>query len=123
MVISIIDLVNYLKNEKVGGVIYPLSFPVNSPDACSTVNFVSGTPTRGGVGKVYLQVMTRDVHPAKAEKASNDIRSFLEKRTDFLLSDMQVILVECQNFAPFYLGMDENNRHLFTLNYTLTMGE
>ncbi|PEM65336.1 hypothetical protein CN613_25680 [Bacillus pseudomycoides] len=120
--VSIIDLVNYMKQEQVGGTIFPLSFPVNSPDACSTVNFVSGTPTRGGVGKVYLQVMTRDVHPAKAEKSSNDIRSFLEKRTDFLLSDIQVIMVECQNFAPLYLGTDENNRHLFTLNYTLTMG-
>ncbi|MDF9638791.1 minor capsid protein [Bacillus cereus] len=120
--VSVIDLVNFLKANKVGGEIYPLAFPVNSPDACSTVLFVSGTPTRGGVGKVYVQIMTRDVHPAKAEKTANDFRSFLEKRTDFLLSDLQVIVIECQNFAPLYLGQDENNRHLFSLNYTFTMG-
>jgi hypothetical protein len=70
-----------------------------------------------------VQIITRDNHPANAEKQSQAIRSFLNGRTDFLMAEnVQVVFVQAQQPFPFYLGTDKNNRHLFSQNYNFILG-
>jgi ABC-type dipeptide/oligopeptide/nickel transport system permease subunit len=119
--ISVLEITNLIK-EGVGGNIYPLRFPKQSNDASSIVNVTSSSPINGGVGDVFVQVTTRDNHPAKAEQKANEIRSLLEKRTDFFIGKVQVVFIQSQNTIPLYLGTDENGRDLFSVNYKFILG-
>lgn len=120
--ISNIDLANLLK-KGVGGEFFPLRFPSNSPDASSQVEITTGTPIVGGVGRVNLQVITRDIHPSNAELKALSIRSYLSDKTDFLITEnVQVVYVQAVQPVPLYIGTDTNNRHLFSTNYNLILG-
>jgi hypothetical protein len=120
--ISNIDLVNLLK-DGVGGEFFPLRFPSKSPDASSQVEITTGTPIVGGVGRMNVQVITRDVHPANAEQQSLAIRSYLNDKADFLLTEnVQVVYVQAVQPVPLYLGTDGNKRHLFSMNFNFILG-
>ncbi|MCY8048449.1 minor capsid protein [Bacillus haynesii] len=120
--ISNIDLVNLLKNG-VGGNFYPLSFPSASPDNSSQVEVMPLGATVGGVARVTVQIITRDVHPTYAEKKAQYIRSFLDGKTDFLIAEnVQVVFVQANSLVPQYIGTDNNGRHLFSMNYNFILG-
>jgi Bacteriophage minor capsid protein len=119
--ISVNDIATLLKDE-LGIEVYPLTFPKTSGDACSTVEVTYGYPSNAGVSRCFVQIITRDVHPALAEETANRIRSFLDKRTDFYLGETQVIYVSCQTPIPLYIGVDDNQRHLFSVNYLFILG-
>lgn len=120
---SVLEITNLIRNG-ISNVesIYPLQFPKKSKDASSIVNVTSSSPINGGVGQASVQVITRDKHPANAEKTANEIRSFLEKRTDFFIGEVQIVLVQSENTFPLYIGTDDNERHLFSLNYKFILG-
>jgi hypothetical protein len=120
--ISNIDLVNLLK-DGVGGEFFPLRFPSDSPHASSQVEITTGTPVVGGVGRMNVQIITRDVHPSIAEQKANTIRSYLNDKADFLLTEnVQVVYVQAVQIAPLYIGADGNKRHLFSMNYNFILG-
>jgi Bacteriophage minor capsid protein len=120
--VSNIELVNLLE-VGVGGEFFPLRFPSDSPDACSQVEITGGTAINGGVGRMNVQVISRDVHPANAEQLATNIRSYLNDKADFLISEnVQVVLVKPQNPVPLYIGTDKNQRHLFSMNYNFILG-
>ena len=120
--ISNIEIVNLLI-DGVGGEFFPLRFPSNSPDASSQVEITGGTEVNGGVGQINVQVVTRDIHPSIAEKTSNTIRSYLNDKADFLITEnVQVVLVRASNPVPLYIGTDKNERHLFSMNYKFILG-
>ena len=118
---SVIEIVNLLE-EGLEGNFYPLVFSHKSPDASSQIITSSSTPIVGSVGRMNVQIITRDVHPSLAEAKANEIRSYLNDRTDFLLNDVQVVYVQSQNIVPLYIGTDENKRHLFSMNYNFILG-
>lgn len=120
--VSNIDLVNLLK-DGVGGEFFPLRFPSDSPDASSQVELSPLGATTGGVGYMNAQIITRDVHPSLAEQKALSIRSYLNDRTDFLITEnVQVVHVQAQSIVPLYIGTDENKRHLFSINYKFILG-
>ncbi|PFW43797.1 minor capsid protein [Priestia megaterium] len=119
--LSILEIVNLLK-KGVGGSFYPLAFPSSASDAGSQITIYSSTPVVGEVGRINVQIITRDVHPSLAESKANEIRSYLNDRTDFLLDDVQVVYVQSQNITPLYIGTDENERHMFSMNYNFILG-
>ena len=118
---SVLELTKLLKNG-VGGDFHPLFFPAESEDSGSQVEITSGGQVVGGKGDMNVQIITRDVHPAYAESKSLEIRSFLNDGTGFSLGELQIILVKAESLFPFYLGTDDNGRHLFSENYKFIMG-
>jgi Bacteriophage minor capsid protein len=120
--VSNIEIVNLLK-VNVGGNFYPLAFPTTSPNDSSQIEVTTGTTVNGGVGRINVQVITRDSSMAKAEAKSLSIRSYLNDKTDFLLTEnVQVVHVIAQQITPLYMGTDGNGRHLFSLNYNFILG-
>jgi hypothetical protein len=70
-----------------------------------------------------VQIITRDVHPSIAEQKANAIRSYLNDKADFLLTEnVQVVYVQAVQIAPLYIGADGNKRHLFSMNYNFILG-
>lgn len=112
------DILAHIK-ANITGEFYPLRFPVNSKDACTIINITSGAEILGDVTRIEVQYITRDIHPSNAELFSNNIIKFLTNKTDFkIANDVRVIQVLPKQFIPIYLGTDENNRHLFSINFT-----
>lgn len=118
---SVLELTKLLR-DGVGGEFHPLAFPSDSPNAGSQIEITGGGQIVGGKGEMNVQIITRDVHPAYAESKSLEIRSFLNDGTAFYLGEFQIILVKAESLFPFYLGTDDNGRHLFSENYKFIMG-
>lgn len=118
--IKLMDFITYLKTH-IDAPIYPLKFPTNSPDKSVIVEFNGGSPS-GVVGTVYVQFTVRAPHPKDGELLSDEILDLLDKKTNTDIGGKQLILSEAQQMEPFYIGTDDNDRALFTINFKLLIG-
>lgn len=117
------DVVRFLRTEFPELNIYPLELPLNSPDDSCVVDIQANNEALAGVFNLTVQVKVRDNHPAKAEATSIKIRKALENKTNFMLGDVQVVMVKSQNPVPLGLGKDLNGKYLYSNNFRFKMNE
>lgn len=99
---------------------YPLVFP--SSDSCSMVEITGGTPTRGGVNRVYIRILTRETHPKYAIDKALEISDFLQTEMKGAFFDgKKVLTVEADNPSPLFLG-EEGGFYIVSMNYTIIEG-
>jgi hypothetical protein len=99
---------------------YPLVFP-SSDEVCSMLDITGGTE-RGGITKIYLRVLTREVHPKSAIDKSRDIKQYLSSNMKGAFFDgLEVINVEADTPEPLFLG-EENGVYTVSMNYTILEG-
>lgn len=121
--VSLIDLVKLLKANITGTAFYPLEFPLNSPiDSCVVDVFGTGTVTAGNFN-MNVQVKVRAEHPATAEVVCNEINEFLDKKTNYSLGTMQVVMSETNNRIPLPMGKDSNGNYLYSMNFRFIINE
>lgn len=96
---------------------YPLRFSLNSPNHASIINFSGGLPSRAGVARISVQIVTRADHPETAEQSALKIKKFLDHKANFDVGSTHVILSFAENPVPLYIGQDNNQRHQFSMNY------
>lgn len=119
--LNYMNFIDYLKAH-VSEPIYPLRFPTGAPDRCITVEFSGGTATRGTVSTIFVQFMIRTIHPSHGETLADEILDFLDNRTSDNIGETQLILAEAQQGESIYIGTDENDRNLFSINFKLILG-
>jgi hypothetical protein len=122
-VVSLIDIVRLLRNQFPSLNIYPLEYPLNSPDNAVLVDMQSTNPAKAGVFSVNVQLKVRETHPTLGEATSYQLRSFLENKTNFTLGEVQVIMVQSVNPVPLYMGKDGSGRYLYSNNFRFIMNE
>lgn len=120
---SVIDVVRLLKTIVPTSIVYPLEFPVDSPDTSISVDITGSYPRSKDVYFIMVQVKVRDTHPANAETTSLQIRSALQEMTDFTLGGVQVIYVEPATPFPLFMGKDGNGNYLYSTNYRFMINE
>lgn len=99
---------------------YPLFFP--SDETCSVIDITGGTVERGGVGKVYLRVLTRETHPKVAIDKALEISAYMKSEMKGAFFDGKKVLnVETDNPSPLFLG-EENGVYTVSMNYTIIEG-
>jgi Bacteriophage minor capsid protein len=119
-VVSIKEFADYLDAET-GFKVYPLAFPTNAEENSSTVQFSGGNPTRAGIVRANLQVITRATHPAIAEANALEIKELLDGSSDFIVGATNVVLCSANQPFPLFIGTDSNNRYKFSINFSLIM--
>ncbi|MDF2612543.1 MAG: hypothetical protein K0S71_329 [Clostridia bacterium] len=115
------DFVRFLKANTAARV-YPLKFPTDAPDTCIIAEITGGTAPRGTVSSAYVQIYVRALQAQEAERLAGNLITFLDRRTNSMIGDKQLVLSEAQQSEPQYVGTDENNRSLFSINVRLLIG-
>lgn len=121
--VSLIEVVKFLRTEFPELAIYPLEYPLDSPDNCVVVDMQGTTEAKAGVFPVIVQIKVRDTHPSKAEIVSYKFRELLENKTNFTIGNVQVIFVKSQNPVPLAMGRDANGKYLYSNNFRFMMNE
>lgn len=89
----------------------------DEPDNAMSIVFTEGLESRGSVDDLLLSVYVRAKHPEQAIQVTTLLNKELNYKTNFYIGDTQIILVKALTVVPTPLGLDENNRHVFQLQY------
>jgi len=120
--VKILELITFVK-ARVPGVYYPNSFPISTatPDACAIVKLTGGFPPSQWTGKKQpsFQILVRgkanDV--ADAETRAYAIHEALMNLQGVTIGDDSVVIIRAMNSVPLYIGNDENNRPIYSMNF------
>lgn len=121
--VSVMDVVRFLRNEFPDLSIYPLEIPLNAPVGSCLVDVQGTTEAKAGMYPIIVQIKVRDEHPSLSEATSLNFKSFLDNKTDFNIGSVQVVLVKSQNPVPLSMGKDEKGRYLYSNNFRFVINE
>lgn len=116
----ILELINWI-NRRVSYVYYPNEFPRSAPDACAYARIYPGEGVDGWTGKriPHFQVLVRgnEGEHEETEYVANDIFDAIVNQRDVRIGNDYIVQVKAQGSAPFYIGMDENRRPIYSMNF------
>lgn len=97
-------------------------FPATSEDTCLVLSFTGGQPTRDTVVSTTLQVVSRANMPNESYDIITEVTDYLCSLQDARLSNGDLV-IQCrtQHPYPFYLGEDENRRHIYSMTMFLLL--
>ncbi|MFR7272446.1 minor capsid protein [Streptococcus pneumoniae] len=121
--VSTIEVVRFLRTAFSDLLFYPIEFPLNSPTKAILVEIDGNTEAKAGVYPANIQLKVRDEHPALAEATSLLIRKTLEEKTNFMIGDVQIVLIKSQNPLPLSMGKDATGRYLYSNNFRFIINE
>lgn len=100
-------------------------FPATAPDACAFVRIIPGESLDSWVPipRPEFQAVVRaaQYNDEQAEEVANSLLATLHKRSGGTLSGLKLILCRAEQSAPFYIGTDENDRPMYSVNFALTL--
>ena len=112
-----IDLLNYI-SENIPFTYYVNSFPATAPAECGAVRITGG----GSPGKVItrpsFQVLIRASHPSLAEAKAWEVYDFFNQKRNFDVGMTHIILCNAAQSTPLYIGVDDNGRVIYSINFT-----
>jgi hypothetical protein len=120
--VRILELISFIKT-RVPGVYYPNSFPVSTatPDVCAVVKLTGGFPPSQWTGKKQpsFQILVRgEAHkPADVETRAYAIHESLVNVQNVAVGDDSIVIIRAMNSVPLYIGNDENNRPIYSMNF------
>jgi hypothetical protein len=120
--VKILDLISFIKT-RVPGVYYPNAFPVSTttPDACAVVKLTGGFPPDQWTGKKQpsFQVLVRGKANDQAETESRAyaIHEALMNLRDVTIGDESIVVIRAINSVPIFIGNDDNNRPIYSMNF------
>lgn len=119
---KILDLITFIK-LRVNGVYYPNAFPISTKaaDDCATVKLTGGFPTDEWTGKKQpsFQILVRGKvnGQADAETKAYAIFGALTNLRDIMIGDDSVVVIRAMNSVPIFIGNDDNERPIYSLNF------
>lgn len=119
----IADLIAYVKSL-VPYTYYAYSYPTTAADASAIVLLGSGMATvETGVTRPSVQILVRgDIDDlAGAEQIAYELFEALKYKRDFMIGGASIVELYSTQSAPLYTGKDENERHIFSLNFMATI--
>ncbi|WP_324658928.1 phage tail terminator protein [Bacillus cereus] len=121
--VSLIDVVRFLRTEFPKLNIYPLEYPLNAPINSNRVEIQANVEAKASVYPLNVQIKVKDDHPAKAEATSLEFRRVLEDKTNFVIGSVQIVMVKSQNPVPLYMGKDNSGGYLYSNNFKFMINE
>lgn len=121
--VSLIEIIDFLKKEFPSLNFYPLEYPLNSPSGAVIVEMNANIEVRAGMFPLNVQMKVREDHPSKAEQVSFLLRNILENKTNFMIGKVQIVMVKSQNPVPLYMGKDTSGNFLYSNNFRFIVNE
>jgi hypothetical protein len=121
--VKALELISFIK-ARVNGVYYPNTFPISTsaPDDCATVKLTGGFPTDEWTGKKQpsFQILVRGKvsGQADAETKAYAIFDALTNLREVTIGSDSVVVIRAMNSAPIFIGNDDNNRPIYSLNFS-----
>jgi Bacteriophage minor capsid protein len=100
---------------------FPYAFPTTAADECGIVTIIQGLPedVETGVKRPNFQVLirgkARDFNLAEA-KAWEVYRALANKK-DVRIGAHSVVVIRPQSSTPIFIGLDEAERPVYSLNF------
>lgn len=119
---KILELTSFVK-ARVNGVYYPNAFPISTtaPDACAVVKLTGGFPPSQWTGKKQpsFQIVVRGKinDQAECETRAYAIHEALLNLHNVTIGTDSVVIIRAVNSVPIYVGNDENNRPIYSMNF------
>ena len=107
---------DFLSSLDFGFPIFLMRMP-DSPDNAVSFVFTEGLESKGSVNDLLLTVYIRATHPEQAIEAATKLNNELNYKTNFYIGNTQIILVKALTVVPTPLGLDDNDRHVFQLQF------
>ena len=115
------ELIKYIKSL-VPFSLYPNAFPTTSEDECGVVTISAGIgiDSDTGVKRPGFQILIRGKakDSAKTEERAYEIFEALANKKEQQIGGLSVVIIRPNGSAPFYIGMDERERPLYSMNFT-----
>lgn len=110
-------------NSAVAYTYYPNEFPSTAPDDCGYVRIFGGFAASQWTPKQRptLQVVVRGKNGITTESKAWAIYGAFHQRTDFVIGTQKISSCFADQSAPLYLGLDGNNRPMYSVNFTLNL--
>lgn len=116
----ILELITFIR-ERVAGVYYPNSFPTTSQDNCVMVRLTSGFPTSQWTGKAQpsfqIQVRESAQKQGDCEAKAYEIHEALTNLHNVTIGDSSVVIIRSMNSVPIYIGNDDRERPIYSMNF------
>jgi hypothetical protein len=120
--VKILELISFIKT-RVPGVYYPNAFPVSTsaPDICAIVKLTGGFPPSQWTGKKQpsFQILVRGKagDTAEVETRAYALHEALMNLQNVTMGEESIVIIRAMNSAPLYIGNDDNNRPIYSMNF------
>lgn len=110
-------------NSLVPGTYFNNQFPVgpNIPDKCSVIKLTGGFPTSQWTGKkqpsFQIRVRGENKQDAEVESRAYEIHEALTNLKNVKIGNNSIVIIRAMTSIPIFLGQDENNRPIYTMNF------
>lgn len=116
--IDVLKFSKWLSDKNFGFLITYLMFP-DKPDRAISFTIQEGADSKGTVRHLVLDVYIRAEHPDPAVKVASTINSELDMTTRVFIDNTQIILIKALDAVPKPVGIDEDNRHIMSLQFKM----
>ncbi|MFF2890746.1 minor capsid protein [Paenibacillus sp. NPDC057967] len=102
---------------------YHNEFPASSVDNSGYVRIHGGFRPDQWTNKrrPSIQIVVRGKNGIATEALANTIYDEFHRRQDFVIGSQRIVATFADQSAPLYLGMDANNRPMYSVNFTATL--
>lgn len=104
---------------------YANEFPVNSVDGSAIVRLTGGYPPSEWSPRKQpsLQVIVRgrEEEAVQTENIADQIYGFLHQKKEFTVGNTSIRRCLADQSSPIYVGRDDNDRLLYSINFTLVV--
>lgn len=115
------DLIDFLE-AKVPYTYYKNSFPSAASDNCAYIRLTGGEKTRkSGIKEPSLQIVVRSDDVNVTEDISYRLFKKLTNLQEVKIGDESVVIIRCRNSSPMYIGTDENDRTIYSINFEMVV--
>jgi Bacteriophage minor capsid protein len=119
------DLIEFI-NSLVPHKYFANKFPKETSDACGYVKLTGGFPTRQlGVKQPTFQVVLRGEDSEQGflnvESKAMEIHKALTNLQEVTIGNSSITIIRSMNSEPLYIGEDEQNRSIYSINFEMVV--
>lgn len=118
------DLITYVRSL-VEFAYYPNTFPTTAADECAIVTIHQGMGADQYTGIKYpsFQILVRGKPRdfQHTEEKAYEIFEAIANKTNQQIGGDSVVVIKPQGSAPFFIGLDETDRPIYSMNFDMVI--
>lgn len=122
---KVVDVISYL-NQYVPFKYFANEFPESAKDNCGVVRVEGGDAPdiySVGIKSPSIQVLIRHKNVEQAESIAKQVWELFHANEHYSIASTYVFLSRCDQSEPVYVGLDKNNRAVYSVNISCKVRE